>query len=145
LPRVPAPAQRIAPPALQTKRERKRATILLVEDESAVRRLAQRILEGAGHEVLSASDGLEGQALAASCDGVIDILIADIVMPRSGGVELAHTLAPLRPQMHIVLMSGYAADAFGPGRMLSKGFRFLPKPFGPAELLAIVDDVQSKG
>jgi len=145
LPRVPAPVQRIAPPALQTKRERKRATILLVEDESAVRRLAQRILEGAGHEVLSASDGLEGQALAASCDGVIDILIADIVMPRSGGVELAHTLAPLRPQMHIVLMSGYAADAFGPGRMLSKGFRFLPKPFGPAELLAIVDDVQSKG
>jgi len=144
LPRVPAPERRAFEKKQDAKGESKRLIILLVEDESAVRKLAQRAFEGAGHEVLCANDGLEGQALAKSYQGVIDVLSADIVMPRMGGVELAQTLSPLRPKMHIVLMSGYAADAFGPERTLSQGFRFLPKPFGPRELLAIVDDVQRR-
>jgi PAS domain S-box-containing protein len=85
-------------------------TILLVEDEAAVRSFARRILTGFGYEVLVATDGVEALEIQARYGGQIHLLISDVVMPRMGGWELARALLQKLPGLRVVFFSGYAAE-----------------------------------
>lgn len=113
------------------------ATILLVEDEAAVRTLAVRVLRRTGYFVLEASDGDEALRVAAAHAGVIDLLISDLIMPGVDGPTLAATLGRDRPDMRVLLMSGYMEEDLA-SRGVSADAAFLGKPFLPDDLMARV-------
>jgi two-component system cell cycle sensor histidine kinase/response regulator CckA len=113
-----------------------RRTILLVEDEPAVRALASRVLAGAGYEVVSATDGLDALRAAGGLPG-IDLLLTDLVMPGLGGLEVARRLAERWPGVPTAFMSGYSAGA--PVATELPG-PLLRKPFTVSGLLAYVSE-----
>jgi CheY-like chemotaxis protein len=110
-----------------------RPTILLAEDEASVRRLVRKIFERAGYSVLVAEDGHQALQIANEHRGDINLLVADIQMPRMTGPDLARELRRSRPNLRVMLMSGY------PEGVLDTGWTFLQKPF-PAE--AVLDKVK---
>jgi PAS domain S-box-containing protein len=110
-------------------------TVLLVEDEPAVRALAQRVLQLLGYRVLLAGDGAEALRVASEHGGPIDLLLTDVVMPIMHGTQLAERLTAVRPQTRVLFMSGYT-DSVLVRRGVQRGeTRWLPKPFR-AEALA---------
>ena len=104
-------------------------TILLVDDEPQVRGFVRRALEGYGYRVLEAGLVDEALALGASYQGQIHLLLTDVVLPGMSGPQLAARLAPLRPEMRILYMTGYADDAIVHRGVLSAGQSLLVKPF----------------
>jgi signal transduction histidine kinase/ActR/RegA family two-component response regulator len=111
-------------------------TILLVEDEPSVRDLTAHILRQLGYTVLEASHGDEALGLVQQhADERIHMLLSDVVMPRMNGRELADKLNTLRPELRVLLMSGYADEAIVRHGALEPGIAFLQKPFSP-EILA---------
>ncbi len=116
-------------------------TILLVEDEASVRRLAAQSLRMAGYNVIEAANGPEGLEAAERMAGTIDILVSDVVMPGLNGRQLAHMIKATRPETRILLMSGYAGDSIFDRGVLDRGTSFLEKPFTPATLVAKVRKV----
>ena len=126
LPEAPAAATPEATPAAA------RETVLVAEDDEAVRRLVQDVLEGAGYRVLAAGTGEAALALAADHAGPVDLLVSDVVMPGMRGPELAARLAEARPGVPVVLMSGYADRDL---RIGAETPVFLAKPFTPGALL----------
>lgn len=114
------------------------AGVLLVEDETQLRALAQRVLEMAGMSVTTAADGeLALQSALASLDG-IDLLVTDIVMPRLSGVELARQLLERKPGLKVLYMSGYASELPFPGPASGPSVAFISKPFTPTQLIETV-------
>jgi signal transduction histidine kinase len=109
-------------------------TVLLVEDEAAVRRLVHRELEAAGYAVLEAADGVEALEVARDHSGAIDLLVTDVVMPRMGGGPLAAALLALRPEIGVLYLSGYPDERGTGGGDLPAG-EFLQKPFRMEALL----------
>jgi CheY-like chemotaxis protein len=109
-------------------------TILLVEDDEAVRSVARRALVRFGYHVLSASRGPEALEVAASHKGTIDLLLTDIMMPGMNGVEVAAAVSRLRPGLLVFFMSGYADQDLVRQGLLEPGTHFLQKPFTPQEL-----------
>lgn len=110
-------------------------TVLLVEDEDAVRSLASRILRKHGYHVLEARDGLDAVHVSNDYAGFIHVLLTDVVMPRMGGRELVERLMPVRPGMRVLYMSGYTDDALlHHGVVTGAGAWFMEKPFTPAAL-----------
>ncbi len=91
-------------------------TILLVEDEDAVRKLVSRVLRRVGYEVLEAADAHEAIQVASRHRGRLQALVTDVVMPGMGGTELARTLVALHPQLKVLFMSGYTRSEVLPGR-----------------------------
>lgn len=115
------------------------ATILLVEDDPAVRHLATRVLERAGYTVRAAQDAYEALSLTdATCSG-IDLVVSDVVMPGMGGRDLGQELRRRRANLRILFISGYL-DLDGSKLSLDRRTRLLHKPFSPEALL---DAVQS--
>jgi hypothetical protein len=108
-------------------------TLLVVEDEAALRDVAGRILSGAGYRVLAAECGPEALELAARHEGAIDLLLSDVVMPGMLGKELADRLVGVRPDTRVLYMSGYAQQG-----TLDPGVALLEKPFTAHDLLAAV-------
>jgi two-component system cell cycle sensor histidine kinase/response regulator CckA len=106
-------------------------TILLVEDEAAVRALARRVLEQSGYTVLEAADGLEGARVAEEFGGDIDLLLTDVVMPNLGGRGLVERLRSTRPRMAVLFISGYPDGEVERGGLTSAGAAYLEKPFSP--------------
>jgi two-component system cell cycle sensor histidine kinase/response regulator CckA len=106
--------------------------VLLVEDETAVRELVERILRRAGFEVTTAPDALVAIRTAAEA-GPFDLLVSDVVMPGMNGLELARELRATRPDLRVLLISGYTEEAVG--RVGPDGFELLSKPFTADELL----------
>ena len=104
-------------------------TVLVAEDDAAVRKLAVRVLERKGYRVLQAPDGVDALAVAEAHEGPIHLLLSDVVMPRLGGPKLSRRLSALRPAMKTLFMSGYAANAIGLRGMLEAGTHLLKKPF----------------
>ena len=119
-------------------------TVLVVEDEAALLKLAVRVLERKGYKVLAARDGLEGQSVANEHDGPIHLLLTDVVMPHTGGKELAEKLAVTRPELKVIYMSGYTDDAIVYHGVLDESTHFIQKPFGIDALAQKVREVLSK-
>lgn len=114
-------------------------TILLVENEVALRELMRRFLEGSGYAVLNARDGDEALSVASAHSTPIDLLLTDVVMPGPDGVEVARRLRATRPDLAVAFMSGYSEHGTdGPGPESEWRDSLLPKPFMPHELLAHV-------
>ena len=109
------------------------ATILLVEDETGLREIANKVLAREGFRVLVAADGEDALTIEASAQFPIDLLLTDIVMPGMSGPTLAAQLKPKRPDMRVLLMSGYPGDDLT--GELKPNERFLRKPFTPYVLL----------
>jgi DNA-binding NtrC family response regulator len=114
------------------------ATILLVEDDTAVRELVGRILEGGGFRILPASSAAQAMLVEAGFHGPIHLLLSDIVMPGMTGPDLASALKERRPDMRVMLMSGYPDGAL---LLLNYGWHFIAKPFMPQVLLGKVRDI----
>jgi CheY-like chemotaxis protein len=113
-------------------------TLLLVEDDEGVRRLASRVLGEAGYEVLSAGTPEEALRLVAGEEHALDLMVTDLVLPGMSGFDLADRVLEMRPDLSVLYTSGYAdADLRAEGRLLERG-RFLEKPFTPEELVAAV-------
>ena len=119
-------------------------TILLVEDEPAVRTLIRDALEPRGYQVLVAGRPEEALSLAAQHDGVVHLLLTDVIMPGFSGKELADRLLILRPDLKVLFISGYTADAIAHHGVLDDSVNFLPKPFTSDKLLrkvrAVLDE-----
>ena len=109
-------------------------TILLVEDEPAVRRLARRALESHGFQILEAGSGPEALVICEKHGDEVDLLLTDVVMPQMSGVELAARLTAVRRGLRVLYMSGYTEDTLGQRGVLSPETAFINKPFTPASL-----------
>jgi PAS domain S-box-containing protein len=109
-------------------------TLLLVEDEEGVRRLAREVLEKHGYTVLEASGRQSALDLAEHHSGPIHLVLTDVVMPEMDGPEVATRLSALRPGIKVLYMSGYTNDAVLHRGLLDAGVAFLQKPFSPKEL-----------
>ncbi len=109
-------------------------TILLVEDDEAVRRFALRSLQSHGYRILQASDARQAVDIAEQHRGRIDLLATDLVMPRMSGRELAQALQPKFPAMKVLYLSGYTDDAMVRHGLLHLDVNFLQKPFTPSSL-----------
>jgi len=118
-------------------------TILLVEDEEAVRSFAARALRMRGYNVLEAAGGEEALEMVRSSAVTIHLLITDVVMPNMDGPTLVRAVKRIRPDMAIIFMSGYAEEAFRRNDEKAEDLHFLPKPFGLKQLAAKVKEVLS--
>lgn len=115
-------------------------TVLVVEDEPALRRLITIILRHSGYRVLEAEGG-DQALLAAEAEPGIALVLCDAVMPRGGGGWTVERLRALRPGLRVVFMSGYAADQLPELKKIAPDARLILKPMMPDALLAIVRDV----
>jgi PAS domain S-box-containing protein len=116
-------------------------TILLVEDEEAVRAVVRQALERHGYRVVAAADGAAAIRMLGAAEQPVHMLITDVVMPGMSGRQLAAEFATMRPNARILFMSGYTTDAVVRHGVLDPGIAYLQKPFSPAALLRKVRQV----
>jgi PAS domain S-box-containing protein len=116
-------------------------TVLVVEDQEAVRELAEVVLQSAGYTVLAAAGADEALALCRTHAGAIDLLLTDLVMPGMNGRELADRVTALWPQTRVLYMSGYTGDVATRHGIVTDGSPYLQKPFSPGALGRKVRDV----
>ncbi|MFI5008760.1 MAG: ATP-binding protein [Solirubrobacterales bacterium] len=135
--RVSSPAE----PQTDSPVPRGEATILLVEDEQALREVTRRILTGAGYRVIVAANGPEALVLASEHTDAIDLLLSDVIMPQMPGPQLAERLLVERPSVHVLLMSGFAQPILDSGGHLDAGMALMEKPFSGLGLLAKVAQI----
>ena len=145
LPRVDAPVESATPPAPVERPPRGSETVLLAEDEPAVRAIAQQVLERQGYTVLAAPSGADALALAAQHGVTIHLLLTDVVMPGMSGRDLADRLTAQRPGIRVLYISGYTDNAIVRHGMLEPGLAYLQKPFRPDALVRKVREVLDAG
>ena len=116
-------------------------TILVAEDEDAVRALIAKVLRKRGHTVLEARNGREAIRLAEEAGGTVHLLLTDVVMPEMGGRELAERTRTMHPEIRVMFMSGYTSDEVVRRGISDAEVAFLEKPFAPAVLAARVREV----
>ena len=141
LPRAPDAAPRTPMPTptplpVRTAAGQPLETVLVVEDEEAVRKLAVESLERGGYRVINAGSGDEALRIADAFDGPIHVLLTDVVMPGMKGTELATRMRAARPAIRVLLMSGYAADVVTKDDLAEA--TLLAKPFSPTALTRAV-------
>jgi signal transduction histidine kinase/CheY-like chemotaxis protein len=141
LPRVESEAAQTAPAPRETLDLRGNETVLVVEDESAVRYLASRILKSAGYHPIAAANGGEALLECEQHSGRIQLVLTDVIMPKMSGKELAERLEKQSPGLRVLYMSGYTDDAIVQHGVLEKGTHFLSKPFNAPDLLKKVRQV----
>ncbi len=110
-------------------------TVLVVEDEPMVLKLACTILENAGYSTIQCANGQEAFDCYTDRGNDIDLVLSDVVMPVMGGEEVMRRLRKFDPDVRILFTSGYASEGIHTGFILNEGFQLLPKPYGPDELL----------
>jgi CheY-like chemotaxis protein len=118
-----------------------RETILLVEDEPGVRRIAARILVGKGYQVLTAESGEAALELLGNGGPPLHLLLTDVVLPGIGGRELADQALDLRPGLRVLFVSGYTDDVVLQHRLVTDEVHFLAKPYSPDALVHRVREV----
>lgn len=116
-------------------------TILLVEDEDIVRNFARRVLVTNGYHVLDAGSGEEALEMCEKHEGVIDLLLTDVVMPRMSGRDVAEQILPFYPTLKVLFMSGYTDDEIGQYGVGGLDTDFLQKPFAPNDVLKKIRDM----
>jgi two-component system cell cycle sensor histidine kinase/response regulator CckA len=116
-------------------------TILVVEDQEAVRKLVVQALKNHGYRVLEASNGAEALVVAERYPEPIHLLLTDVVMPRMKGRELAERVCRLRPATRVLYMSGYAEEMVAYRGLVEPGLSYIAKPFSPAALIRKVREV----
>ncbi len=141
LPRELSARETVEPAPQITARASGTETILVVEDEEAVRNLAKRILSEAGYTVLTAASGSEALLIGERHQGIVRLLLTDVVMPQMSGKQLADLLVKLYPNLRVLYMSGYTDDAIVHHGVLDDGTHFIGKPFSPADLTRMVRQV----
>ena len=130
-----APRGPAAPPARGTE------VVLVVEDDDGVRALAREGLESYGYTVLEARRAADAMAIIEQDNGSVQVLVTDVVMPEHNGRQLAEQLATRRPDITVLYMSGYQAEARVAQRHADPGVAFLQKPFTPAGLARKVREI----
>jgi len=140
-PQVAGEAERGLPARRSVGRAPVPRTVLLVEDEPAVLAAAQMALVREGYRVLTASSAEEALTLSAGHRGRIDLLITDVVMPGLNGVDLAERLVNERPELAVLLISGYADRVLNQRGVATTAHPLLRKPFAPGDLLGSVGEV----
>jgi CheY-like chemotaxis protein len=128
-------------PASFQKVEPGTETILLVEDEANLRYLARQYLEKQGYRVIEAADGAVAMQIAVAHEGIIHLLLTDVIMPGMNGRELAQRISEIRPNVKILYMSGYTENVIGHNGTLEAGVRLLQKPFNLRDLKSKVREV----
>jgi two-component system cell cycle sensor histidine kinase/response regulator CckA len=114
-------------------------TVLVVEDDDAVRGFATRVLEQAGYRVLAAAGGIA--ALEIAREATVDLLLTDVVMPTMSGREVADRLTSIAPGVRVLFVSGHDENAIVRQGVLDPSIRYLAKPFTADGLIGAVDDV----
>jgi signal transduction histidine kinase len=142
---LPATAEVAAPIAepVPYHRVSKGETILVVEDEEALREVTRRIFTRNGYQVIAAANGPEALGLALGHPGEIHLLVTDVVMPQMLGKEVAEKIRLIKPEIDVVFMSGYARPVLASQGRLDPGVALVEKPFSEASLLATVGQVLS--
>lgn len=118
--------------------------VLLVEDEDVVRSFGARALKRQGYEVLEADSGVAALEVMAECNGEVDIVVSDVVMPEMDGPTLLKELRKTNPDLKIIFVSGYPNEAFENSLDPNQQFAFLPKPFSLPQLAAKVKEELAK-
>jgi len=137
----------VAAPAQAESRERAQKirggteTILVVEDEPGLRRVAQRVLEKHGYTVLVAQNGEEALRVLAETNGLVRLVLTDVVMPQMGGAQLYRAIRAMGKSMPVVFSSGYTARDIEEASALEPGLPFLNKPWSVQEILLRVREV----
>jgi len=129
-----------------TQLEEKRATILLVEDETLVREVMFETLVWAGYRVLKASNAAEARTAFRRCRKVVGLLLTDVVLPDQNGKDLAYDLRMMCPDLKAILVSGYPEHTVAQPASVDDGMLYLPKPFTADSLvqkvrLALAEDI----
>jgi signal transduction histidine kinase/CheY-like chemotaxis protein len=140
LPRMDGPPEPERKPAGESK-QKGSETILLVEDQDAVRTFTIAALKRYGYRVVEASDGEEAIAVAGQYPGRIHLLLTDVVLPGMNGRELSERLKASHPDLKVLFVSGYTADVIAHRGVLDHGLSFLHKPYSPRELAAKVREL----
>ena len=117
--------------SLPDKVQAANATVLLVEDEEPVRVMMAEVLKTYGYKVLVASGGEAALAICQGFSGTIDILLADVIMPKVSGPQVAEEITAMRPDVRVLFMSGYTDDRLGSHGLLDPDVNLLYKPFSP--------------
>jgi len=120
-----------------------RGTVLLVEDEEAVRAFASRALASRGYHVVEAATGVEALSAIEQNGSELDLVVSDVVMPEMDGPTLLRELRRRRPELKVIFISGYAEEAFKKNLPEGERFTFLPKPFSLKELVAAVKETMA--
>jgi CheY-like chemotaxis protein len=141
LPRVFEEAETPAGPELPARNLRGKETVLVVEDDKALRRMTVAALERFGYKIFEAGSGEDALALVDGRTGELDLLLADVVLPHMSGRELTKTLQKRSPRLKVVFMSGYAEQAAVHQGMIEPNQAFLSKPFTPEALVRKIRDV----
>ena len=141
LPRLNASADISTPRPVRVQSGRGTETILLVEDEDAVRNFVRQVLQESGYQVLVASHSKDAFLMSGRFEGLIHLMLTDVVMPRMNGHDLAERLRSSRPAMKVLYMSGYTDTALGRYGLDATWVPFLQKPFTPESLLRKVREV----
>jgi PAS domain S-box-containing protein len=144
LPRVNEPLEDIRKEVLKEELPRGSETILIVEDEEEVRKLAGEVLKRQGYRILETFNGDDALVVCEGRKGPIHLMLADIVMPGKSGSELAKLLKPLCPEIKILYMSGYTDNAIVRHGVLEKGVNYIQKPFTMEGLVRKVREVLDK-
>lgn len=121
-----------------------RETIMIVDDEEMIRELLERTLEGFGYTVLTAQHGAEALQIVEQHEGPIDLMVTDVVMPQMSGHELAKRLAPIRPKMSVLYISGYDEIMVTDKGLVDQKGQFLQKPFIPKEVVKKIRTILDK-
>ncbi len=140
---LPATEQASAPEESQSDSQPARGeeTILLVEDEQALREVTRRILTGAGYRVIVAANGPEALETADTHSGPIDLVLSDVIMPQMPGPQMVAQLLAQRPSVRVLLMSGFAQPILDAGGHLDEGMTLIEKPFSGPTLLAKIAQI----
>jgi PAS domain S-box-containing protein len=144
LPSVDEPLEEIGKEVLKKELPRGNETILIVEDDEEVRKLAAKILEKQGYTILETFNGDDALVACERSRSPIHLMLADVVMPGMSGSELAKLLKPLYPEIKILYMSGYTDDAIVHHGILEQGVDYIQKPFAMEGLATKVREVLDK-
>jgi CheY-like chemotaxis protein len=140
-PRVDEPLDEVGKKGVEGELPRGNETILLVEDEEEVRKLAAQVLRKQGYKVLEASHGNDALLVCKQHEGPIQLMVTDVVMPGMSGCELAENLLSLYPEMKALYMSGYTDNTIAHHGILEPGLHYIQKPFSVEGLAIKVREV----